>query len=858
MEAVLHSLREQWQDTPPSWDDSGDPCGSKWEGIICTGDRQDHHSNVFRRLSTIGLKGGLSGDIGGLTELQSLILAGCGFTGNIPVELGNLSALTFLSDPTLVFRALNLNNLTGTIPPSLGGLSNLYWLDIADNQLTGTIPVSTSTQPGLDQLHHAKHFHFNRNKLSGSIPAKLFSSDMVLIHIRLDRNSLKGSVPSLSNLTELTELHLANNELTGPLPDLRGMDRLNYVYVSALELASDRMPLIGPEQQFVRCIGSSSLVLDLTISYYSSHGVWQTSRPTPTKAVQLPPTTTSNNAINGTFSMGENISPQLQLVDLEYNNISIFAANPNYKNTLELFGNPFCNSQFSNYNYCRLLQSPTRPYSTNLANCAGESCPADQKPSPQSCYCSYPYTGTLYFRAPLFSDLTNSTTFQSLEMKMWTVLGLPPGSVSLQNPFFNTYSYLQVNVELFPPSGKYFNRSEILRIGFDLVNQTFKPPSEFGPYYFVAEPYVFQASWGPTGTDSGGAPQLKGARWFAYDDLKKSTNNFSETHEIGFGGYGRVYQGVLPGGQVVAIKRARQGSMQGGVEFKTEIELLSRVHHKNLVGLVGFCFEQGEQMLVYEYVPNRTLRENLSGRSGVHLDWKRRLRIALGSARGLAYLHELADPPIIHRDVKSTNILLDENLTAKVSDFGLSKLASDCGKGHVSTQVKGTLGYLDPEYYMTQQLTDKSDVYSFGVVMLELVTAKQPIEKGKYIVREVRMAIDKNDEYYGLSEVMDPSIRSATNLAGFGRFVELAMRCLDDSAAERPTMSDVVKEIEIILQNDGMNTNSTSASSSATDFGSMKAALRHPYNETLYKKDDSSESFDYSGGYTLSAKVEPK
>jgi serine/threonine protein kinase len=148
---------------------------------------------------------------------------------------------------------------------------------------------------------------------------------------------------------------------------------------------------------------------------------------------------------------------------------------------------------------------------------------------------------------------------------------------------------------------------------------------------------------------------------------------------------------MLPNGQFIAIKRAQQGSMQGGQEFKTEIELLSRVHHKNLVGLVGFCFEQGEQMLVYEYMSAGTLRDSLAGKSGLHLDWKKRLRVALGAARGLAYLHELADPPIIHRDVKSSNILMDEHLTAKVADFGLSKLVSDSERGHVSTQVKGTL-----------------------------------------------------------------------------------------------------------------------------------------------------------------------
>ncbi|XP_073368039.1 leucine-rich repeat receptor protein kinase HPCA1-like [Aegilops tauschii subsp. strangulata] len=364
------------------------------------------------------------------------------------------------------------------------------------------------------------------------------------------------------------------------------------------------------------------------------------------------------------------------------------------------------------------------------------------------------------------------------------------------------------------------------------------------------------ASWGAGGKDNGDVPQLKGARYFVFEELKKCTNNFSETHEIGSGGYGKVYKGKIANGQIAAIKRAQQGSMQGAAEFKNEIELLSRVHHKNLVSLVGFCYEQGEQMLVYEYISNGTLRDNLMGKGGIQLDWMKRLKIAIGSAKGLAYLHELANPPIIHRDIKSTNILLDESLTAKVADFGLSKLVSDTQKGHVSTQVKGTLGYLDPEYYMTQQLSEKSDVYSFGVVMLELLTSRQPIEKGKYIVREIRTAIDQYDqEYYGLKSLIDPAIRDSAKLVGFRRFVQLAMECVEESAADRPSMNDVVKELETILQNEGgplLN----SASLSTEHFGD---ATGRGQEEHSPMKDDSSSSsaFDYNSVYSYSA-VEPK
>ncbi|CAJ1942111.1 unnamed protein product [Sphenostylis stenocarpa] len=936
---ALRSLKDVWQNTPPSWDKSDDPCGAPWEGVTCNKSRV-----TSLGLSTMGLKGKLSGDIGQLTELRSLdlsfnrdltgplstelgklsklnilILAGCGFSGNIPDEIGNLSELSFL--------ALNSNNFTGKIPPSLGKLSKLYWLDLADNQLTGPIPVSTSTSPGLDLLLKAKHFHFNKNQLSGSIPPKLFSSDMILIHIlfdgnnlsgtipstlvlvktvevlRLDRNFLTGEVPSnLNNLTNINDLNLAHNNFKGSLPNLTGMDTLNYVDLSNNSFDPSDAPV-----WFTTLPSLTTLIME----FGSLQG------PLPSKLFDIPQiqqVKLRNNALNDTLSMGENICPQLQLVDLQKNEISSVTLSAQYKITLILIGNPVCSSPLSNTNYCQLQQQAKQPYSTSLANCGGKSCPPDQKLSPQSCECAYPFEGMMYFRGPTFRELSNVNTFHSLEMSLWVKLGLTPGSVSLQNPFFNSDDYLQVQLALFPPTGQLFNRSEVQRLGFELSNQTYKPPKEFGPYYFIAFPYPFSgshkgaslskgviigiaigstflvlsliglaiyailqkkraeraiglsrpfASWAPSGKDSGGAPQLKGARWFSYDELKKCTNNFSESNEIGFGGYGKVYKGVLPDGKIVAIKRAQQGSMQGGLEFKTEIELLSRVHHKNLVGLVGFCFEQGEQMLVYEFIPNGTLRESLSGRSDIHLDWKRRLRIALGSARGLTYLHELANPPIIHRDVKSSNILLDENLTAKVADFGLSKLVSDSEKGHVSTQVKGTLGYLDPEYYMTQQLTEKSDVYSFGVVMLELITSRQPIEKGKYIVREVRTLMNKNDEeHYGLRELMDPVVRNTPNLIGFGRFLELAMQCVEESAADRPTMGEVVKALEIILQNDGMNTNSTSASSSATDFGVSKGGMKHPYIDASFNKkdnvNDSSSAFDYSGGYTLSTKVEPK
>ncbi|XP_062181112.1 probable leucine-rich repeat receptor-like protein kinase At5g49770 [Phragmites australis] len=487
--------------------------------------------------SNIGLSGPLPISIGNLRQLTTLILAGCSFTGGIPQELGNLVQLSFL--------ALNSNSFTGRIPASIGLLTNLFWLDLAENQLSGPIPISSTTSPGLDLLTNAKHFHFNKNQLTGTLNG-LFSPSMRLEHILFDNNQLFGPIPAeLGSITTL-QILLDKNKFTGTVPT----NISNLVNLNGLNLA--------------------------------------------------------DNQLRGTM-------PDLSTLT------------------------------------------------------------------------------KLNVVAPLFADLNNNEHFQQLETSLWTELGLRPGSVFLSDVHFNSDGYIQVQVRLFPLAGISFNLLELTRIGFNLSNQIYKPPQGFGPYYFVADPYVhFAASWGIAQKDSGGAPQLKGARFFSFDELKNCTNNFAENYEIGSGGYGKVYKGILADGTSVAIKRAEYGSKQGATEFKNEIELLSRVHHRNLVSLIGFCYEQGEQMLVYEYVSNGTLRHNLQAK-GIYLDWKKRLRIALGSARGLAYLHELADPPIIHRDVKSTNILLDDNFKAKVADFGLSKLVADTEKGHVSTQVKGTL-----------------------------------------------------------------------------------------------------------------------------------------------------------------------
>ncbi|KAK2647382.1 hypothetical protein Ddye_014871 [Dipteronia dyeriana] len=488
--AALQSLKDSWRNTPPSWAKSSDPC-QDWEGVTCNNARV-----TALGLSTVSLEGILIGDIGGLTELTSLdfsfnkgltgslsprlgdlqklnvlILAGCSFTGNIPDELGNLADLSFL--------ALNSNNFSGSIPPSLGKLSKLYWLDLADNQLTGSIPVSTSTTPGLDLLKNAKHFHFNKNQLSGSISAQLFSSDMELIHVLFDGNQLTGTIPdTLGSVQTLEVLNLAHNNFTGPIPDLSLMNSLNYVDLSNNSFDPSEAPI---------WFSTLPSLITLVMEFGSLEGRF------PEKLFscsQIQQVKLRNNTFNGTLSIGDSFSSQLQLVDLENNQITSATLSSSYTNTLILVGNPVCTA-LPNTSYCQPQQQSTKPYSTSLVQCGGKSCPADQKLSPQNCECAYPYEGTMYFRAPSFRDLSNVTLFHSLEMSLWVQLNLTPDSVYLQNLFFNTDDYLQVQLALFPSPRKNFNESEVERIGLELSNQTYKPPKEFGPYYFIASPYVF-------------------------------------------------------------------------------------------------------------------------------------------------------------------------------------------------------------------------------------------------------------------------------------------------------------------------------------------------------------------------------
>ncbi|KAK9100616.1 hypothetical protein Scep_024046 [Stephania cephalantha] len=285
-----------------------------------------------------------------------------------------------------------------------------------------------------------------------------------------------------------------------------------------------------------------------------------------------------------------------------------------------------------------------------------------------------------------------------------------------------------------------------------------------------------------------------GSVHLSMSQVVKATNNFAPSARVGEGGFGTVYKAQLQDGQIVAMKRAKKehfNSLQS--EFSSEVELLSKIEHRNLVKLLGFVDKGSERIIITEFVPNGTLREHLDGQHGKVLDFSQRLEITIDIAHGLTYLHLYAERPIIHRDVKSSNILLTESCRAKVADFGFARIGpTDTEQTHISTKVKGTAGYLDPEYLRTYQLTTKSDVYSFGILMIEILTGRRPVElkRSAHERVTVRWAF-KNYNEGNIKGLLDPSMNESIGEEILSKMFSLAFQCAAPTRSDRPNMKEV-------------------------------------------------------------------
>ncbi|KAM2777838.1 hypothetical protein PS2_010129 [Malus domestica] len=841
-----------------NWDD-GDPCESHWTGVFCfdaVGD--DGYLHLLElRLLNMNLSGTLAPELGQLSQLHILDFMWNELSGTIPKEIGNI--------PSLKLLLLNGNKLSGSLPPELGYLTNLTRLQVDQNYISGPIPKSFANMASL------KHFHLNNNSFSGQIPPEL-SKASNLLHLLLDNNNLSGYLPpEFSMLPNARIIQCDNNnfrgteipasygnlsrltKLQGEIPDFSRIANLSYIDLSQNQL-SGSIPSHRLSHNITTIILSDNILNgSIPESFYDLPALQKVSL--------------HDNFITGSVpAMWRNIpfsSKARFALDLRRNFLSQISEelNPPANVTLRLEGNPVCkNASVPNIGkFCRSEAggdeiSENSINSTQPKTCPSDACPTDSfyeyvPSSPVPCFCASPLRVDYRLKSPSFSYFGPHK--HNFEIYLTGVLNLSLYQLSIDSFVWQEGPRLQMHMKFFPmfikPHLNLFNVSEVQRLRRTLTSWDVPPTDFFGPYellnFTLLGPYsnmIVERQKGISKRALAGViigciaavviisaivmlltkryvkhrypppsqrnsslkicMRIEGVKAFTSKEMKVATQNFDTSMQLGRGGYGKVYKGILSDNTAVAIKRAEEGSLQGQKEFLTEIELLSRVHHRNLVSLVGYCDEEGEQMLVYEFMPNGTLHDWLWVKAKGSLDFTMRLRIALGSAKGILYLHTEANPPIFHRDIKASNILLDSNLVAKVADFGLSRLAppqddEGTGSSYVSTVVKGTPGYIDPEYFLTNKLTDKSDVYSLGIVFLELLTGGQPISHGKNIVREVNLAYQAGLVF----SIIDKRMGSYPSKC-VERFLDLALRCCNEKPDKRPHMLEVVREIENILK----------------------------------------------------------
>ncbi|CAF2083565.1 unnamed protein product [Brassica rapa] len=355
---------------------------------------------------------------------------------------------------------------------------------------------------------------------------------------------------------------------------------------------------------------------------------------------------------------------------------------------------------------------------------------------------------------------------------------------------------------------------------------------------------------GPSEVDDGGIASIQNVKIYKYKEIRQATDDFNPHNKIGEGGFGSVYKGHLKDGKIAAIKVLSAESRQGVKEFLTEINVISEIQHENLVKLYGCCVEGNHRILIYNYLENNSLDKTLLAggytRSGIQFDWRTRAKICIGVAKGLAFLHEEVRPHIIHRDIKASNILLDRDLSPKISDFGLARLMPP-NMTHVSTRVAGTIGYLAPEYAVRGQLTRKADIYSFGVLLMEIVSARS--NKNTRLPTEYQYLLERAWELYERNELVDlvdAGLNGVFDAEEACRYLKIGLLCTQDSPKLRPTMSTVVK---LLTGEKDIDTRKITRPGLISDFMDLK--VRGPVVET--KPDDEVNRNNYTNPSSYNA-----
>ncbi|XP_010645959.1 probable LRR receptor-like serine/threonine-protein kinase At1g56140 isoform X4 [Vitis vinifera] len=792
------------------------------------------------------LSGTIPKELGNLKELLMLAIGSNNFSGTLPPELGNLPKLELIfidssgvggEIPSTFVKLKNMREmflsdtpLTGKIPDFIGNWTKLKRLRIQGNSFEGPIPSTFSQLISMESLRISDLANVSssldfikdmknltdlvlRNTLiSGSIPSYI-EEYRSLETLDLSFNNITGRIPkALFNMNNLTALFLGNNSFYGPLPEEKS-DKLQTIDLSYNEISGGFPTWIDPTLRLN--LVANNFVFDNTnktifegLDCLQRNFPCNTSRSDTNVSIKcggpeviMPDGMVyeADNSISSTASTSFHESRSekwaVSNVGLYVDKIANTTSQVNGTNTPELFKTS------------RISPGSLRYYGLGLQN--------------------GPYIVSLQFAEMLFKD-PSTRTWESTGRRVFDIyiqgirlerdfdISKEAGGVqrAVVRKFHATVSknYLEIHLLwagkgtcCIPFEGYYGPSISALSVVSALERMP-PPPSETsntgfiagiavvaGIVCFILVCAVFYIQRRGSNVNEEIELLEIGPRpnTFSYAELRTATGNFNPTNKLGEGGFGVVFKGTLLDGRAIAVKDLMVASQQGKSQFIAEIATISAVQHRNLVKLHGFCIKENKRLLVYEYLENKSLDHALFGKIDLHLDWPTRYNICLGTARGLAYLHEESRPRIVHRDVKASNILLDAELCPKISDFGLAKLYDD-KKTHISTRVAGTIGYLAPEYAMRGHLTEKADVFGFGVVALEILSGRpntdNSLDAKKMYLLEWAWTLHENNQSMDL---VDPTLTEFDENE-VNRVMRVALLCTQGSPMLRPTMSRVV------------------------------------------------------------------
>ncbi|XP_023771355.1 probable LRR receptor-like serine/threonine-protein kinase At1g53430 [Lactuca sativa] len=792
-------------------------------------------------LSLLGnrISGPIPREIGDISTLEELVLEDNLLSGQLPPSLGRLTRLRRI--------LLSANNFTGTIPESYGNLTNLEDFRIDGSTLSGRIPSLIGNWTRLIRLD------WQGTSMEGPIPSTI-SLLTNLQELRItDLTGPSTTFPNLQNLTRMVRLHLRNCLLTGSIPEyivqMSGMKNLDLSFNRLTGIVPDSIGRLSFDSVFFNnnslsgdipgwAFAFNNRKIDLSYNNFTQ-SQQRNCQPSSLNLVSALSPTEASNSNSWCMTDGLTCSRNPNRYELYINcgGTSLEFEGKEYEQDLtdeRSYFNP-AGERWAYSSNGVFMGNDNAPFVTRTNNVAGGDVYRSARLSPTSlryyglCLRTGSYKVRLHFAEIMYSD---DMTFSSLgrrifdvsiqgdlKLKDFNIMEAANGTGrgiyrDFDNIIVNNGSTIEIHLywagkgtTAIPDRGVYGPLISAITITPNFKVSTGGLSAGaiagivIGCCAFVL--LILAVLWklGYLGGDKEDkelrALELQ-TGYYSLRQIKAATHNFDSANKIGEGGFGPVYKGVLTDGSTIAVKQLSSKSKQGNREFVTEIGMISALQHPNLVKLYGCCIEGNQLLLIYEYLENNSLARALFGKEDqrLNLDWKTRQKICTQVAKGLAYLHEESRLKIVHRDIKATNVLLDKDLNAKISDFGLAKL--DEGENtHISTRIAGTIGYMAPEYAMRGYLTDKADVYSFGIVALEIVSGKsntnyRPKEEFVYLLDWAYVLQEQGN----LLELVDPILGSHYSKKEAMRMLDVALLCTNPSPSLRPAMSAVVNMLD--------------------------------------------------------------